>query len=40
MIHYNMIDLDIKIILKSKKYVILDVIGSDLKIVMIHEMYV
>ena len=40
MIHYNMIDSDIKIILKSKKYVTLDVIGSDLKIVMIHVMYV
>ena len=40
MTRYNKIDLNIKIILKSKKYVILDVIDSDLKVVMIHMMYV
>ena len=40
MIHYNKIDSDIKIILKFKKHVILDVIGSDLKVVMIYVMYV
>ena len=40
MIHYNKIDSDIKIILKSKKYIILDVISSDPKVVMIHMMYV
>ena len=38
--HYNKIDLDIKIILKSKKYVTLNAISSDLKVVMIHMMYV
>ena len=40
MIHCNKINLDIKIILKSKKYITLDIIGSDLKVVMIHMMYV
>ena len=40
MIHYNKIDSDIKNILKSKKYVTLDVIYNVLKLVMIHVMYV
>ena len=40
MTHYNKINLDIKIILKFERFVTLDVIDSDLKVVMIHVMYV
>ena len=40
MTYYNKIVSDIKIILKSEKYVTLDVIDSGLKVVMIHVIYV
>ena len=38
--NFNKINLDIKIILRSKLQVAYDVIGSDLKVVMIHVMYI
>ena len=42
MIYYNFnkINLDIKIDLRSELHVIYDIIGSDLKVIMIYVMYI